>query len=88
MREFIESEPGAEKYFRPWVGSKEFIECRELWCLYLGEAEFGDLNKLPLVMDRVRAVRDFGSLEIVPQRKTSPIGRLNSMWRRFLRELR
>lgn len=30
----------------------------------------------------------FGSLEIVPQRKKSPIGRLNSMWRRFLRELR
>ena len=59
MQEFIKKEPKSEKYFRKWLGSKEFINgfCR--YCLWLGECSPKELRDMPECLKRVEAVRDF-----------------------------
>ena len=56
---FVKKEPRAEKYFRKWIGSDEFINRYNRWCLWLGDANPAELVKIPLVMERVKAVREF-----------------------------
>ena len=55
---FLQKEPGAEKFFHLFYGSKELINGIERWCMYLGGAASVELLKMPHVMERVRAVRD------------------------------
>jgi len=54
---FLEKEPRAAKYFRRWIGSQEFINGWERWCLWLGEVPNEELQNIPLVWERVEAVR-------------------------------
>lgn len=56
--DFLAQEPAAERFFHRWYGSQEFIRGIERWVLWLGEATPTELASMPLVMDRVRAVRD------------------------------
>lgn len=56
---FVKKEPRAEKYFKKWLGSDEFINRYSRWCLWLGDATPAELVKIPLVMERVKAVREF-----------------------------
>ena len=56
---FVKKEPAAEKYFRHWYGSDEFINRRPRWCLWLGDANPVELIKLPECMKRVEAVRKY-----------------------------
>ncbi len=58
---FLETEPGAERYMRPYVGSREHIQRRQRWILALQEAEPNDLAALPSVVRRMRAVKAFRS---------------------------
>jgi len=55
--EFILKEPKAAQYFRPWLGSDEFLYNYHRWCLWLGECLPSELRSMPLVMERVEAVR-------------------------------
>lgn len=57
MDDFIEKEPNAAKYFRPWMGSKEFINRIPRYFLYLRECPPTELRKLPECCKRVEAVR-------------------------------
>ena len=57
--DFIAKEPGANKYFRHWYGSDEFINRSPRWCLWLGDANPVDLVKMPECMKRVESVRTF-----------------------------
>jgi hypothetical protein len=57
--EFISQEPGAERFFRPWLGSREFINGCHRWCLWLGDANWTDLKDLPLCRERIERVRKF-----------------------------
>lgn len=54
---FLTKEPHAQKYFRRWIGSQEFINNEERWCLYVGNAEPSELKKMPLVLERIENVR-------------------------------
>lgn len=54
---FLQKEPRANKFFRPWVGSEEFINAKERWCLYLGDVDLHEIEDIPLIMERVEAVR-------------------------------
>ena len=58
---FLEKEPAAEKFLRPYVGSREHIQRRQRWILALQEAEPSDLATMPSVVKRMRAVRAFRS---------------------------
>ena len=57
--EFLKKEPIAEKWFRPWIGSHEFINRYYRYCLWLGKCPPNELRKMPECMKRVQAVRDF-----------------------------
>ena len=57
--EFLTKEPAAEKYFRRFIGSDDFINGFERWCLWLVDINPRELRQLPLVVERVEAVRKF-----------------------------
>ena len=57
--ELISREPAATKWIRHYVGSNEFINGIERYCLWLKDCPPNELRKMPLVMKRVAGVRDF-----------------------------
>ncbi|MFD2674117.1 class I SAM-dependent DNA methyltransferase [Gulosibacter bifidus] len=57
--EFLAKEPFAEKYFKRWYGSQEFIKGIERWVLWLGDASPAELARLPESVKRIQAVREF-----------------------------
>ena len=59
MRDFIKKEPKSEKYFRKWLGSKEFINGYFRYCLWLGECTPKELFDMPECLKRVDNVRQF-----------------------------
>jgi hypothetical protein len=54
---FLNAEPGASKYMRPFIGSEEFINGDMRWILYLAEAPPNELRSMPHVMERIDAVK-------------------------------
>lgn len=59
MKAFVKAEPRAKKFFRPWYGSEEFINGGHRWCLWLGEADPGELRSMPSVLERIERVKQF-----------------------------
>ena len=57
--EFVKKEPLSEKWFRPWIGSDEFINRYYRYCLWLGDCPPNELRKMPECMKRVQAVREY-----------------------------
>ena len=57
--DFVKAEPASASYFRRWIGSKEFINGYERFCLWLGDCSPDKLRKMPESMKRVDAVRHF-----------------------------
>lgn len=55
--ELIAKEPQAEKFTKRLLGSLEFINNIERWCLWLQNATPSDLRSMPEVMKRVEAVK-------------------------------
>ncbi|MBK9425990.1 MAG: class I SAM-dependent DNA methyltransferase [Gammaproteobacteria bacterium] len=54
---FVALEPAAGKWFRRWLGSDEFINGWERWCLWLGDCSPHALRAMPHALARVEAVR-------------------------------
>lgn len=59
MKEFVKKEPASEKWFRPWIGSHEFINRYFRYCLWLGDCPPNELRKMPHCLERIEAVRCF-----------------------------
>ena len=59
MEDFIKKEPSSKKYFRLWYGSREFINQKPRYCLWLGECTPAELKAMPHCMERVKAVREY-----------------------------
>jgi hypothetical protein len=57
--EFIGKEPLAEKWFKKWIGSDEFINGYYRYCLWLGDCSPKELRQMPEAMKRIEAVRQF-----------------------------
>jgi hypothetical protein len=57
--EFLHAEPRAARWFRRWIGSDEFINGYERWCLWLGDCPPEELRRMPEALKRVEAVRAF-----------------------------
>ena len=57
--EFIKKEPAAKKFIRIVLGGDEFINGKIRYCLWLVDATPNELRKMPLVMERIKKVRDF-----------------------------
>ncbi len=56
---FLEHEPSAEPYFRPFPGAREFIRGDVRWILHTAEIPPQRLRSLPLVAERLKTVRAF-----------------------------
>ena len=56
---FLQEEPDAEPYLRPFVGSREFLQGGERWILRLASVEPQVLRTLPKVRERIAAVRAY-----------------------------
>ena len=63
---FITKEPGSAKWFRRWLGSDEFLNGYERWCLWLGDCPPAELRAMPEAMKRVQAVKTFRLASISP----------------------
>ena len=59
--EFLDGEPGAEPYLRPYVGAREFLQGGERWILHLADAPPEVLRTLPNSRERIRLVRQYRS---------------------------
>lgn len=59
MKEFIEKEPESKKYFKKWYGGQELINGQCRYALYLRYCTPQDLRKMPLVLERVKAVKEY-----------------------------
>lgn len=59
MEEFIKKEPDSARYFRPWYGSREFINQSPRYCLWLGDCSPRELRKMPECMKLIENVREF-----------------------------
>lgn len=57
--ELITKNPAAEKWIRPFLGAKEFIQNIPRYCLWLEDCPPNELRKMPLVYQRVEKVREF-----------------------------
>jgi hypothetical protein len=56
---FLKEEPMAKEFFRRWIGSEEFINGIERWCLWLGDCPPEKLRSMPHTLARVENVRKF-----------------------------
>jgi len=56
---FLKLEPKAREFFRRWLGSVEFINGIDRWCLWLGECPPDRLREMPHALERVENVRNF-----------------------------
>ncbi|MBZ5857760.1 class I SAM-dependent DNA methyltransferase [Flavihumibacter profundi] len=57
--EFLIKEPGAAIWFKRFIGSTEFINSTERWCLWLKDISPAELKSLPMVYDRVQKVKEY-----------------------------
>lgn len=58
LESFIACEPNAKPYIKKLVGAREFINNQNRWCLWLVGISPAELRKMPLVMERVKKVRE------------------------------
>ncbi len=57
--EYLEKEPQGEKFLRPFMMGKDFIDRKPRWCFWLVGANPSELKACPLLMKRIEAVRNF-----------------------------
>lgn len=59
--DYIKSEPQGEKFIRPFMMGKDFIQRKPRYCFWLLGANPSELKKCPLLLKRIEAVREFRS---------------------------
>ena len=59
--ELLEAEPDAALFLCPYVGAREYLQGGKRWILALQKADPKKLKKLPLVRQRLSAVREYRS---------------------------
>lgn len=57
--EFLREEPNAEKFFKPFLGAKEFLNGGERWCLWLTDIQPEQLRNMPVLFRRIEMVKTF-----------------------------
>ena len=57
--ELLKTEPQAEKFIRPFMMGKDFIQRKPRYCLWLVGANPSELKKCKKVLERVEKVREF-----------------------------
>ena len=55
----LSKEPQAERFIKRYIGSAEFINGKERFCIWLKGVPFSDVKKCPSVLERLEQVRAF-----------------------------
>lgn len=56
---FIKENPISEAWIKLYIGAVEFINNKKRYCLWLKDVSPTDIHKAPLVLERIRQVREF-----------------------------
>lgn len=56
---FVQAEPLAAKWFKELLSAHEYLHKERRWCLWLVDISPAELKAMPLVMERVEAVKKF-----------------------------
>lgn len=67
--ELIRKEPAATKFIRPFIGGVEYLQGRGRWILALQKASPTELRAMPLVAERLKAVREYRKGHIPAKKK-------------------
>lgn len=67
--DFVQKEPGSEKYIKQLISAKEFLNNEKRWCLWLVGVDPKELREMPLVLSRIQKVREFREGSIAPSTK-------------------
>lgn len=59
MNELIKQEPLAEKFIRPYMMGKDFIDRKPRYCIWLENANISEVRKCRNVMNRIENVKNF-----------------------------
>lgn len=59
LEAFINDEPNAKKYILPLISAREFLNRKNRWCLWLEDVSPSELRSMPLVLERIEAVKVF-----------------------------
>jgi hypothetical protein len=54
---YIIEEPQGKEFIRPFASAREFIHNEKRWCFWLLHADPSLLNKCPILLKRIEAVR-------------------------------
>ena len=58
IEEFLQQEPEARQYIKQLIGAEEYINNKKRYCLWLVDVLPANLRHMPLVMERIRRVRE------------------------------
>jgi len=70
--EFLQEEPGARKFIKRFLSAKEYLHGEKRWVLWLVDATPVEINALPAVRARVKAVDKFRKLSEAPTTQKYP----------------
>lgn len=57
--DFLRNDPNAERFVRPYIGAKTFINNIKVYCLWLQDADPTDVKKSHGTLERIEKVRSF-----------------------------
>ena len=57
--DFLTKTPSAEKFFRPFMMGKDFIDRKPRYCLWLKDKDITEIKSNSAIMDRVKKVKEF-----------------------------
>jgi hypothetical protein len=60
-KEIVEKDPLSEKFIKPFISAREFLNGGQRYCLWLVDIKPNELKNLPEILKRVEAVRQFRS---------------------------
>ncbi len=57
--QFLNNEPHAKKFIRPFISAKQFLNNTKRWCLWLKDANPSEIRNLSDVKERIRKVKEY-----------------------------
>lgn len=57
--ECIEKYPNTLKFIKKFIGSYEYINGEERWCLWISDFDLEEAMKIPFISDRIQKVKEF-----------------------------
>ncbi len=64
--ELVSKDPVAKKFIKPLISAQEFLNNGKRWCIWLVNAEPSEIKRIPQIMERVEAVKQFRLKSVAP----------------------